>query len=152
VEALVQAARDEGIQMRRDSLLRGLVCWCPKEEWTRTVAGCAEPCADEQKELVAAWLAAGYTDVEIMDRMVAHPKGGPKVRAAPAASGTNLIGYLAPFAILGAAAVIVAVALRRVVRGRAGEVERSAVQAAARSPDDDDIGERIERELREMET
>jgi cytochrome c-type biogenesis protein CcmH/NrfF len=154
VEALIEAAREEGMQMRKDALLRGLVCWCPKEEWTRTVAGCAEPCADEQKDLVARWLAGGFTDEEIIGRMVAHPKGGPRVRAAPLASGTNLVGYLGPFAILVAAAVIAALALRRVLRGRGGEKAALLPERAA-GPDgrgDDEIGERIERELKEMET
>jgi cytochrome c-type biogenesis protein CcmH/NrfF len=150
VEALVEAARGEGIQMRRDFLLRSLVCWCPKEEWTRTVAGCAEGCADEQKDLVAQWLAQGYTDEEILARMVAHPKGGPRVRAAPDATGTNLIGYVAPFAIFGAAAGVAVLALRRVIRRRSKEGRAGVARPAARS--DEELADRIERELKEMET
>lgn len=146
-QVLVEKAAKEHRQARIDGLERSIICWCPDESWTRTLSGCAQGCAEEQKGLIRAWIDEGATDSEIIDRMVAHAKGGPKVRAIPEAKGANWIGYLGPGILTVAGAVIVALLLRR-TRRRGGPSTRTAARSAAA---EDDIGEQIERELREME-
>jgi len=152
-EAAVDLAFRENMKARREGIEREVMCWCTTENWTRTLAGCAEGCAEEQKGLIREWLAAGLTDAEIVERMVAHPKGGSRVRAVPEATGTNRLGYVAPFAFLAAAALVLAIVLRRVIRR--GPPDRTPVgqNGEAPAPDDvdDEIGRQIERELEEME-
>ncbi|MBI4604771.1 MAG: cytochrome c-type biogenesis protein CcmH [Planctomycetes bacterium] len=148
-EALLAAAEKEHMQARVAYLERSLICWCPDESWTRTLAGCPDGCAEEQKRLIKDWIGEGLTDREVVERMAAHPKGGPKVRAVPEAKGANWVGYLFPFVAFGAAAALVAVLLRRLTRRTSGGGPAPGAQAEASA--DDAIGEGIERELREME-
>jgi hypothetical protein len=85
VEDLVKEAFRLHRNRRISSLETSLICWCKEEDWTRTLAGCPEGCAMEQKMLIGAWLDEGATNDEIIERMVQHPRGGPRVRAAPEA-------------------------------------------------------------------
>lgn len=145
VEKAWQAVR----QGRVDVLERNLICWCREENWTRTLAGCPEGCSREQKTLLRTWIDEGLTNDEIVDRMEAHPSGGPRVRAQPPAEGSNWIGYAFP---LVAAVAALWVALRWL--GRARRVPAppgdSSAGGAHQSEEDARIGERIERELKEM--
>jgi cytochrome c-type biogenesis protein CcmH/NrfF len=152
-EAAVDLAFKEHLKARHEGLERAIMCWCKTENWTRTLAGCAEGCAEEQKGYIREWLEGGFTDEEIIARMVAHPSGGDRVRAVPEATGTNRLGYVAPFAFLAAAACVLLLVLRRFVRPGAGDGGRAAGAEAGAPPDDEDeISRRIERELEEMET
>ena len=152
-QAAVDNAFRENMKARRERAEREVMCWCPTENWTRTLAGCAEGCAEEQKGLIREWLAAGFTDAEIVERMVAHPKGGMKVRAVPEGTGTNRLGYLAPFAFLAAAALVLVLVLRRVIRRPSRTHAPTGQNGESPPPDeeDDEIGRQIERELEEME-
>ncbi len=147
-EALVERAAKELRQARIDHLERAVICWCPEENWTRTLAGCAQGCAGEQKTLLREWIDAGATDSEVIERMVAHPKGGPKVRALPEARGANWVGYLTPVALSFAAAALVMVLLRLSVRR--GKASSSSARAEPRA-EDDEAARGVEKDLREME-
>ena len=153
VRAAVDLAFRENMKARRERIEREVMCWCPTESWTRTLTGCAEGCAEEQKALIREWLAGGLTDTEIVERMVVHPKGGSRVRAVPEATGTNRLGYVAPFAFIAAAALVLVVVLRRVIRRPSRDRAPVAQNGELPPLDDEDaeIGRRIERELEEME-
>jgi cytochrome c-type biogenesis protein CcmH/NrfF len=138
-QGLIEKAAKDRRQSRIDSLERQIICWCPDESWTRTLAGCAQGCAEEQKGLIRAWIDEGATDSEVIDRMVAHTKGGPKVRATPEAKGASWIAYLTPGVLSAAGVLIVFLVLRRAKR-RGGKSPASRPLEAT-----DEIGEQIER-------
>jgi cytochrome c-type biogenesis protein CcmH/NrfF len=153
-ESVVISAGEDRRKRRTEKLERDIMCWCKKEDWTKTLAGCPEGCANEQKGLIQEWMGKGLTDDEIIDRMVAHPDGGPRVRAVPVATGTNRLGFILPFVILGVAAVLVAVFLRAAVRPARSLVPPESPVASRQPPAASDdsvaIGDRIEKELEEM--
>lgn len=146
---LVTSAEKKHLDMRISRLHQGLLCWCLKENWTRTLQGCPDGCADPQKNLIMTWIREGYTDEEIIQKMVDHPLGGPKVRALPEAEGWNLVAYWLPFALGAGGIALVAVCLFRFVRPRR---RRGVAAAEPASSEDDESSERIEKELREMES
>lgn len=149
-DCLVKTAVKENGDLRQDRLERSIICWCPKEEWTRTLAGCAEGCADEQRELIKDWLEEGCTDAEVLGRMEGHPKGGPRVRAVPELTGTNWFAYLFPILFFGAAVSLVAVVLHRVTSH--GKPASREVKNAAPLAADPNWDQRIEEELKELES
>jgi cytochrome c-type biogenesis protein CcmH/NrfF len=138
---LVLEAREQVRDRRRHTLQNGLKCWCPKEDWTRTIAGCWENCANEQKELIDRWLEEGFTDAEIIAEMVRRK--GPRVVAVP----KSFLATSAPYLILAGAGLFAAVALFRVTRRRPAREE-----APARGGEEDREWEaRLERELERLE-
>ena len=168
-QRLVTSALERNREMRTTYLHSSIICWCPKENWTLTLTGCARDCANGQKNLVKQWMNEGYADEEIIDKMVAHPFGGPKVRALPAAEGANLIGYLFPFALLVLAVTLVGLVLRSLVTRRGKELTPtgslgSGTENAGRTlgaggtdardtegAGDQALDDQIEKELKEME-
>lgn len=156
-ESFLERAAKEHRDGRTDYLERSMICWCPNENWTKTLAGCPDGCADEQKFLLRQWLDEGATDEEIIARMVAYPgKGDVRVRALPTAEGVNWIGYLFPgFLGLGGLVVVASLLLSLTKKkpagapGSSGDGESSAQRR--RLDSDAEIGERIERELEEMD-
>ncbi len=153
--ALVEGAAKAARQARIDALERGIICWCPEENWTRTLAGCAQGCAEPQKALVRQWIDEGSTDEEVVARMVGHPMGDPRVRAMPLAEGSNWVGYLFPGVLAALALVFVVLVLRRMTRGSRSPVGSTIFASEASfkrdSKGDAEMGEQIERELKEME-
>ena len=144
---LVDEATRTQHQWRADYLIAHLMCWCPHCNWTKTVTGCASSCSDEQKYLVREWLGAGLSDEEIFDRMVDHPKGGPRVRTLPGDLGFS--GFLLPLMIGAIALIGVVVLIRRVVR-KERKLPASAPDPRE-SPHEARWGDEIERELEGME-
>lgn len=141
--ALAVEAKAENDKFHLDHLFGTLICWCPDENWTKTLTGCPDACANEQKDLVKQWLAEGLTDDEIFDRMVAHPKGGERVRG----YDRNWFSFAIPFLLLGIGTAFVLVALLafRGSRATGSPVEDSSEEEDARW---DDL---IEQELKEMD-
>lgn len=68
--ASIERARKAVTEIRNVNLLEQIKCKCEKEDWTRTLKGCFENCANPQKELILEWLALGYSDDEIKQGMV----------------------------------------------------------------------------------
>lgn len=58
--------REEGIDERYRRLTGLLVCACPDENWTRTLHGCPDGCANPQKEELRALLVADKSDADIL--------------------------------------------------------------------------------------
>ena len=148
--ALAVEAKEENDKFHRDRLHGTLICWCPKESWTRTLTGCPDECANEQKYLVARWMREGFTDQEIIDRMVAHPNGGERVRG----YDKNWLSFAMPFFLLGVDAALVVATLFTIRRSR------SSADGAVASSQEDDAGALrdaarwdgiIEEELKEMD-
>jgi cytochrome c-type biogenesis protein CcmH len=76
---------------------------------------------------VMALVAGGYSAQEIIDAFVGTY--GEKVLMAPTKEGFNLAAYVAPFAALGAGAVIVSALIRRWGRAPAAAPATPAIDA-----------------------
>ena len=96
----------------RDAVERQLSCPCP---CTLDVFTCrtSMPCgfSPRMHQDVVRLVDGGYTEAEIVEAFVAGY--GEQVRMAPKREGFNLVGYLAPFAALGAGGLVVAALIRR---------------------------------------
>ncbi len=139
-DALAEAASGEDAR-RLNRLYAEFKCKCPKEDWTRTLAGCFEPCVDPQKDLVRRLVAEGFSDEKIRLRMILDA-GTEQVLARPS-SMPNYIPY-AIFATLGLCVLFV---LRRMLRQGRIEGCRDDDPELERRPADELMDARIEAEL-----
>lgn len=129
---------------RINSLSHQVMCQC----------GCAQllgecdhvGCPDRDTELsqLTTEIAAGLTDQQVLDAFVA--KYGLTVLAAPPAKGFDLVAWIAPFAVFGAALLGTILLIRRWggLRGRAHEAV--VVDGAELDPAERERLERIRRE------
>ena len=148
-DELMTTAEVAYLEQRREYLRGHIICWCPDEGWTKSLAGCPDGCANEQKGLVDRWLDAGLSDQEVFDRMVAHPKGGPKVLGVPK-DARDSRWFVLPF-LFAVVCVVGFAALLRRIRSRSRVQAATFERAAAASGTKDDWDARIERELKEMD-
>ncbi len=123
---------------RIDKLSHRLMCQC----------GCAQllgecdhvGCPNRDKEMAQLTMnvSAGASDEQVMDSFVA--KYGATVLAAPTKHGFDLVAWIAPFAVFGAAL------LGTILLVRHWTVGKSQLAPQAASPELDSIRERIRRE------
>lgn len=130
-------------EQRRDAIeaYAHIVCKCPNENWSRTLASCSDGCADQQKGMVLRRIAEGKG----LDEIVAEQVNlfGPKATSDP---GSSRDGSLWISLVL-AAGVVTAIGVllswnRRATRDAA---DRSPAAASG------DETSAIERELREID-
>lgn len=144
-EGLTQDAPAEatsGEDARRlNRLYAEFKCKCPKENWTRTLAGCFEPCVDPQKGLVRRLVAEGLSDEEIRRRMILDA-GTEQVLARP----SSLPNYI-PYAIFATLGLCVLLVLRRMLRQGRTEDCLDDDSEPGRRPADEFMDARIEAEL-----
>jgi len=140
-QAAVNDAVEGELVQHREQLYTTIVCWCPKENWTRSLKGCPDGCANEQKSMIVNWLRSGLTNDEIIARLIAHPKGGEQVRG----TGKGAAGYLFPFLMLAFGSLMVGAALLRVRKPHA------SAKAQESGADDACWDDEIEEQLREMD-
>jgi len=132
---------------RIENLFRYILCACPRENWTRTLAGCPDGCADEQKMMVRLGVKAGKTDQEIIAEQVRIHRT-EKVKAVP----DSKLAHLTPYLVVGALAIALGAALVRSVRRRGPSAPRKALEAPpALSREDRELADTVERDLREMD-
>ena len=100
-------------------------------------------CPDRDKELseLTTDIAAGETDQQIFDEFVA--KYGATVLAAPTTEGFNLVAWIAPFAVFGAALLGAVLLVRRWANVSVG---KSQTAAQVSDPATDALKEKIRRE------
>jgi len=127
------------------SLDHQLMCTC----------GCAEllgecnhvGCTESTKELgeLRAGIAAGESDSQILNAFVA--KYGATVLASPPTHGFNLVAWIAPFAVFGAALLGTILLIRRWA-GIAGRTAKTdvPVDSASLAPEERERRERIRRD------
>jgi cytochrome c-type biogenesis protein CcmH/NrfF len=128
---------------RLNTLSHRLMCQC----------GCAQllgecdhvGCPDRDKELseLSTEIAAGLTDQEILNSFVS--KYGMTVLAAPPAKGFDLVAWIAPFAVFGAALLGTILLIRR-WGGLGGKPQVAAAEPAFVDPAERERIERIRRE------
>ena len=140
VSGLAQEEPSGAEEKRILRLFEEYKCDCDKEDWTRTLFGCFEPCADRQRNLIRKLVADGASDEEIREKMIADA-GTEKVLARPHFL-PNLIPY-GLLALLGCGVLLTLTRMRNQTR-IAKETE------SGRSPalqGDSDLEDRIEAEL-----
>ncbi len=128
---------------RLDTLSHRLMCQC----------GCAQllgecdhvGCPDRDTELsqLATGIAAGLSDQQIFDTFVA--KYGATVLAAPTTHGFDLVAWIAPFAVFGAALLLTILLIRR-WGGLGGKSQAAFAEPAFIDPAERERIERIRRE------
>ena len=147
---ILEDAEKAHMEKRREYLRGRIICWCPDEGWTKTLSGCPDGCANDQRTLVDRWLAAGLSDQEIFDRMVAHERGGPRVISVPK-DGRDSRFFILPFLFAGVGIIGFAAMLRRLLsRGRAQAA--TLAPSVPPPPAEDAVWDaQIEAELKEMD-
>jgi cytochrome c-type biogenesis protein CcmH len=115
---------------------------CPTCQTTLELSNA--PIAERMREFIRARLAAGDSEEEIEEALVAQ--FGEAVLASPPKEGFNLLAWVLPLVGGAIAVAAVAVALRRWSRTRP-----PAAPAAARAPLDPELERRLDDELRRFD-
>jgi cytochrome c-type biogenesis protein CcmH len=103
------------------------------------------PVADRMRAFIRERIAAGASESEIKDALVAQ--FGEEVLAAPPKEGFNLLAWVIPLAGGAAAVALLAFALRRWSRGRADAEAAADPSANGRPPLDPELESRLDEEL-----
>ena len=128
---------------RYGRLVTLLNCACKSENWTRTLEGCPDGCADPQKKEIRDLIGEGKSDEEILAFMEGNY--GPKVIATTPFSGIHVVVYLAPVLLLAGGAALILSYLRRRTSGPGPTGESPATDA-----EDEVLRQKLDRELEEM--
>ena len=150
------SAQGPGDSKRILRLFSEFKCKCSKEDWTRTLEGCFEPCVDPQKALIRKLVAQGLDDDAIQARMI-QDAGTTKVIARPSAAyWILLLPNLFPitvFLVLGGGVVLMLVNMRKKTRlARDGEPGPAAGKALPGDPQtpSTELVDRVEEELNRL--
>ena len=150
-DARAQDPGSTGDSKRILRLFSEFKCKCPKEDWTRTLAGCFEPCVDPQKALVRKLVAQGLDDDAIRARMI-EDAGTEKVIARPSAPPwILLLPNLFPitfFVFLGGGVVLMLMKMRKQTR-LAEDGAAAALQREHQGPSTE-LADRVEEELNRL--
>ena len=148
-------AQESGDSKRILRLFSEFKCKCPKEDWTRTLAGCFEPCVDPQKALIRRLVAQGLDDAAIRVRMI-EDAGTEKVIARPSAPPwILLLPNLFPiifFIVLGGGVVLMLTKMRKQTRlseGGAGPGAGNDLPEKHQEPSTE-LPDRVEEELNRL--
>lgn len=106
------------------------------------------PIADRMRAFIRRRIAAGDSDAQIKQRLVAQ--FGEGVLAAPPAQGFGLVAWLLPVGGSLAVGAVVLVMLRRWKRER--DAEPAVAAGVARVPLDPELARRLDRELARFES
>lgn len=116
---------------------------CPTCQTTLELSN--SPVAERMRVFIRERIAAGDTESEIKDALVAD--FGEGVLAAPPKQGFNLLAWVLPLAAGALAVAALAVALRRWSRVRREEVAETSPSANGRPPLDPELERRVDEEL-----
>jgi hypothetical protein len=133
---------------RIESLYGRVLCACPEEDWTRTLAGCPHGCSDRQKRMVRDGVKRALADEEILAEQV-RVFGTEKVLAIPRSTAATLVPYLILVVFTAGVVVLLAASLRP---SRRGAPPAPPVDAPGGGTEEDRrIAEAVERDLEEMD-
>lgn len=138
-------------QTRIEWLFKQIICSCPRENWTKTLEGCPDGCANPQKEQVRDGVDAGLSNDAILDKQLAM--FGPQVLARTSAQGVvGFLLYILPFLGLLVFAILIVFFLTRVIKPvSATEAAAAPVEKGKSSGSDQQWDDEIERELEQMD-
>jgi cytochrome c-type biogenesis protein CcmH len=123
-------------------------CGCTLDVYTCRTTDFSCQVSPSMHRDVMALVAGGYTAQEILDAFVGVY--GQRVLMAPPAAGFNLLGWIAPFAVLGGGTVLVVSLLRR-WRRQAPVAPLAAPQTSRPTDATDDELARLEAAVRDDE-
>ncbi len=129
------------------SLYQEVMCDCPREDYSRTLANCPDPCAEAQKRIIRAMVEENHSDADIFQTMLSRVGQNRRVIAA-AGSAFGAGAYVLPFVFLGGALVVVGFVLRGWRRQGLLDRQRRLQQGAVLSGNE---VERVEEELAELD-
>ena len=158
---------------RIDRLFYRVICDCPDENWSRTLAQCSAGCADKQKDQVRRAVLSGLSDEQVLAQQLQDHGGDERVLAVPRSIWAFLANAI-PYLIVAGLGVAVVVLLRRSVRRGGGDGpsapsaggRQSGARAAspassgrgasptARAPESAEerrLGDAVEQDLEEMD-
>lgn len=124
-----------------------VICNCPRENWSRTLANCPDGCAEGQKNQIKAQVLAGRSDEEIL--AIQKEENGPRVLSSPGLEGSGKWAYILPFAGLAAGAIFVTWVLRRWQRAAHVSLEERQSVPEDRIEEEELLA--VERELEEID-
>lgn len=138
-------------QARIEWLFKQIICSCTRENWTKTLEGCPDGCANPQKEQVRDGVTTGLSNDAILDKQLAM--FGPQVLARTSAQGVvGFLLYILPFVGLLVFAVLIVSFLTRVIKpASATEAAAKASEKGKSSGSDQQWDDEIERELEQMD-
>jgi cytochrome c-type biogenesis protein CcmH len=116
---------------------------CPTCQTTLELSN--SPVAERMRVFIRERIAAGDTESEIKDALVAD--FGEGVLAAPPKQGFNLLAWVLPLAAGALAVAALAVALRSWSRARREEVAETSPSVNGRPPLDPELERRVDEEL-----
>jgi cytochrome c-type biogenesis protein CcmH/NrfF len=127
-------------RQRARSLWSHVICSCPRENWSKTLANCPDGCSDPQKQVILRQVREDWSDESIFEYQVGQ--WGTKVLAKP----DDFFLYALPVAFLLGCIMVVWVVLRNWRR------QAAAAHAAHHLGVPADVGElaAVERELEEL--
>ncbi len=135
---------------RIERLFRHVICACPRENFTKTLAGCPDECANRQKGEIRSAVKAGKTDQEIFDEQVRAARTH-EVLSVP----DSALAHYGPSIVLGVLALSVACLLSRSLkRSAAGGPkggERPRPPTAKPGSDEERLSDAVDRDLAEMD-
>ncbi len=147
---------------RIEKLFARVICDCPRENWSKTLAGCPDGCSEDQKKKIREAVKRGLTDEQVLDEQLAAHGGDRRVLAEPDSPLASLFPYLT----LGVLTAIVVLVLIASIRPRpaarppakaAGIAGMDGTKALAESgrgaaaEDERRIADAVEKDLQEME-
>jgi cytochrome c-type biogenesis protein CcmH len=121
---------------------------CPTCQTTLELSNA--PVADRMRAFIRERIAAGDSESEISDALVAQ--FGEEVLASPPKEGFNLLAWVLPLAGGAVAIGVLAVALRRWTRTRAEPGSAVAPSVNGRPPLDPELERRLDEELARFDT
>ena len=150
------------VRERIERLFSRVICACPRENWTKTLSGALEGCADEQKNTIRDGVRKGLTDEQILAQQVTT-YGTEKVLSVPDSLFASWFPYIALLALTAVVLVILDRSIRapgkRAPEGMAGASASSAAPASAadaavskaHAEEDRRMEDAVERDLREID-
>lgn len=135
---------------RIEKLFLRIICDCPRENWSKTLAGCPEGCAEPQKKRIRELVKAGKTDEEVLEDQLGSHGGDRRVLAEPDSLLATYFPYIALGALCAAVLFILFASVKK--RGAVPAPAPSGERPAADVPSEDErIARAVEKDLREMD-
>ena len=132
---------------RVEHLYQQLMCDCPRETYSRTLANCPDACANPQKDLIVAMVNEERSDQEVFEAMLQRVGHDQRVLASPR-SFFGRWAYVLPFVFLVLGFIMAGVVLRSWRAG--GRLDRQRREKTAALVTEEELS-RVEKELAELD-
>lgn len=104
-------------RQRARRLWSHVICSCPRENWSKTLANCPDGCSDPQKQVILMQVEDGLSDEEILAAQVTQ--WGTKVMAKPDDALTYALPIVFLFGCVGVVSLVLLSWRRKAAAARA---------------------------------